>query len=127
MRFHGLQSPAYYRRAVGSILGSIDGSATVIVTSDDPSWVARELRFDVPTVHAELEAPLSTVDSLALMSRCDHHVISNSSFSWWGAWLASSAGQQVIYPQNWLVDRAVDAAFRFPSTWRAFAGEGSPA
>ncbi len=39
---------------------------------------------------------------LALMTKCRHHIIANSSFSWWGAWLADHPGQLVIAPSLWL-------------------------
>lgn len=124
--FHGLQDVAYYRRAVETIAIEVGGRITAVVVSDDPQWAERDLKLDVPVVHAEAESPLSQHETLALMSRCHHHVIANSSFSWWGAWLAQHASQRVIYPERWFLRHEVDPKFRFPSTWRAFASDGRP-
>jgi len=49
---------------------------------------------------------VNDVAELLIMSRCKHHIIANSTFSWWGAWLASDKNQKVIYPlpskeNNW--------------------------
>ena len=115
---HGLQGADYYRDAVTSIVRAVNGPVTAVVLSDDPTWAAENLRLDVPAVHAEAAAPLTTIDSLALMSRCAHHVIANSSFSWWGAWLAEHDGQQVVRPRRWFATRKVDEHARFPAHWR---------
>ena len=52
---------------------------------------------------------------LFLMSYCDNHIITNSSFSWWGAWLNKKTSKKVIAPKQWLVnDKCVDL---IPKQW----------
>lgn len=118
--FHGSRSADYFRRAVHSIVERTGDRVCVVVLSDDPAWADANLQFEVRTIHAELDHPLPTVEALAVMSRCQHHVIANSSFSWWGAWLAAWEGQHVIHPEPWFLGREVDRGFRFPPHWEAF-------
>lgn len=116
---HGFQSAAYFQRSVARISALCESEPVVIAVSDDPRWVADNIDFGVETLHAELQGPLHPTEALSLLSCCDHHVISNSTFSWWGAWLAEKPRQQVIYPSRWFVEREVDPSFRFPSHWKS--------
>ena len=43
---------------------------------------------------------------MRLMSLASHHVIANSSFSWWGAWLDPSPEKIVVAPERWFFDEA---------------------
>ena len=114
---HGALSSGYHRRAVKRIADDL-GDAVALVFSDDPEWTIENVRLDIETVHAEATESLSAVETLALMAHCNHHVIANSSLSWWGAYLAGAESQRVTYPDRWFLDRPIDPAFRFPQHWR---------
>jgi len=80
----------------------------VLVFSDDPGW-CREQEIFGDERFSIAEDNSSDCD-LCLMSMCKYHIIANSSYSWWGAWLAKS--KQVYAPQNWFgggcLDKEVD-------------------
>ncbi|HUW03296.1 MAG TPA: alpha-1,2-fucosyltransferase, partial [Acidimicrobiales bacterium] len=70
----------------------------VIVFSDDPDWCRANLSGIHPA--AVLEAGRDVVD-LAAMALCEHHIIANSSFSYWGAMLAQDPSAVHIHPDRW--------------------------
>lgn len=83
----------YYKKA----LEQFSEDRTVIVFSDDPEWCkSQELFSDDRFLVSENN---SNYVDLCLMSLCKEHIIANSSFSWWGAWLAKS--KKVIAPSKW--------------------------
>ena len=83
----------YYDKA----LAEFPTSVPVLIFSDDPEWCGeQEIFSDDRFLIAEGNS--SYVD-LCLMSLCEGHIIANSTFSWWGAWLANS--QKVVAPSVW--------------------------
>jgi Glycosyl transferase family 11 len=89
---HPTQDIEYYRQALNQM-----PDLPVIVFSDDPEW-CNEQEFFSSDRFAVSEGNTTDAD-LCLMSLCKYHIIANSSFSWWGAWLAKS--EKIIAPQNW--------------------------
>jgi hypothetical protein len=83
----------YYEQA----LSKFDSDRTVIVFSDDPKWCMEQDLFSSDRFLVS-ENQSNYVD-LCLMTLCSDHIIANSSFSWWGAWLANTS--TVIAPNNW--------------------------
>lgn len=109
--FHGLCSPAYYEAAVKRI-AELHGAPELIVFSDDVAWCKQHLNFPLPIHFFETG---SAAEDLYLMSRCKHHIIANSSFSWWGAWLNDTKQKTVIAPKTWFA--GADDKHIIPSTW----------
>ena len=83
---------SYYRKAMGVI-----GSKYYMVFSDDIKWCKENLTGD----NIEYSEGKSAVEDLALMSSCEHQIIANSSFSWWGAYLSKNPYKIVICPNKW--------------------------
>jgi hypothetical protein len=91
-------SAQYYEKAITEIRARVD-SPQFIIFSDNPTWV--KANYSVFNADLVLENDRgSDWEDLVLMSQCKHHIIANSSFSWWGAWLADSRDQVVIAPKN---------------------------
>lgn len=76
--------------------------ARFFVFSDDPDWADAALRIpaDRKCLVRNPEKGLDHED-LYLMTQCRHHIIANSSFSWWGAFLARHPDQNVAVPSRW--------------------------
>ena len=110
---HGVCSPAYYQRAI-SLLRERYEDLRVFVFSDDPAWCRANLSLDGATfVEGNGAAPECDI---FLMAQCRHHIIANSSFSWWGAWLADQPGT-TIAPRPWFSDGTLRDDDLIPSAW----------
>jgi hypothetical protein len=99
---HGIQGERYYRSAVACFESDVGHEAELFVFSDDAAAAEMVLSF-VPKsrlVHVRGDPALPWED-LTLMARCRHHIIANSSFSWWGAWLNASPDKIVVAPRAW--------------------------
>lgn len=82
----------YYGKAMQMI-----SSKYYIVFSDDIAWCKANFKGS-NIIFSEGKSP---VNDLALMLSCEHNIIANSSFSWWGAYLNKNPSKIVIAPQNW--------------------------
>ena len=119
---HGTLPLEYYVAAISRLRAAV-ALPHFFVFSDEPEWSASHL----PLLVGEATFVSHNVGSqawqdLMLMSRCRHHVIANSSFSWWGAWLAGAGAESgtVVAPRRWFADAsdAASTADRFPSHWK---------
>ena len=81
------------------------------------NWVKDNLKTDLPMTFIEHNQGKRSYEDMYLMSQCKHHIIANSSFSWWGAWLNPSKEKIVIAPKKWFFDSDKDESDIIPETW----------
>lgn len=128
--YHPLRSMEYY--AAGLALA---GDGDVIIFSDDPEWCREHFEAETgrkvahyyegvarPREYADRvayeTAPVLDWIDLQLMARCERHVISNSTYAWWGAFLSPDPAP--MYPSNWFgwrVSPWTDSSLMFPGSW----------
>jgi len=113
---HATCSAEYYVRAMNRLVGSAPVDC-FFVFSDDPEWSRANLRSTAPITFVDHNGNDAAHEDLRLMSICRHHIIANSSLSWWGAWLNPSPTKQVIAPKLWFLDPAMDPPDLIPDTW----------
>lgn len=90
---HPVQLIEYYKEA----LSHFDENFPVIVFSDDHEWCGSQEMFSGDRFF--ISQGEDAVADLCIMSMCNYHIIANSSYSWWGSWLANS--KKTIAPKNW--------------------------
>ena len=93
---HPLQSLEYYQNALNHFN---DKEYAYVIFSDDISWCKEYFGEDERIYY--IDGNVDFVD-MCMMSLCDHNIIANSTFSWWGAWLNNNPNKIVIAPSNWL-------------------------
>ena len=91
----------YYMKAVEYIRKNVE-KPTFFIFSDDLEWCKNSLGFLDNCVF--VDSTRTEIDDLKLMSFCQHNIIANSSFSWWGAWLNQNCKKTVIAPKDWLLN-----------------------
>lgn len=103
---HGTCSLEYYTKAIEYIKTQI-GEINIFIFSDDISWVKENLHhkniYFVESYNNRIPH-----EDIYLMSLCSHHIIANSSFSWWGAWLNQNENKIVIAPKRWFNDKKME-------------------
>ena len=115
-RFHGTCPPDYYERAVSHIARRAS-PLHFFIFSDDPAWARKNLTLDHPATYVEHNGPDKGHEDLRIMTHCKHHIIANSSFSWWGAWLSNTPGKIVVAPRKWFADEKIRTEDLVPDPW----------
>lgn len=102
----------YYSNALSAISVRVD-NPKYFIFSDDPKWVKKN--YKLSGFYVEGNAENDSWKDMLLMSACKHNIISNSTFSWWGAWLNSNNSKLVLCPNKFIASDTVTDVY--PETW----------
>lgn len=110
---HTQPSLEYYQLAIDHIKRE-NPLTKFLVFSDDIEWC--KTVFDKDFIFIE---GLEDWQELTLMSMCDNNIITNSTFSWWAAWLGEDPGKTIIAPATWFgPEGPQDQQDIIPTRWR---------
>ena len=103
--YHPICTKEYYQAAREKVKGPY------MLFSDDPAKALEIFGHECKVFEGD------TMDTLKMMKACKAHIIANSTFSWWGAWLSGSS--EVVAPARWFGDAAqgLDASHIIPVRW----------
>lgn len=115
----------YYRLAWKMALEEFEG-VEFFVFSDDIEYAQKHLPLDGVRHFIAHNDTATAFQDLRLMAACRHHIIANSSFSWWGAWMDPKPGQLIITPKYWR--NTADSYYPdlFPASWRLVDNRDRP-
>lgn len=113
---HGVCILDYYSRAMEAMAQCLE-EPHFFIFSDDIQWGKDNLPRDYPLTFVDINGPDRDFYDLFLIRHCKHHIIANSSFSWWGAWLSDHPGKLVYAPQKWFQGYSHDTRDLLPEHW----------
>jgi hypothetical protein len=113
--YHGTCDPHWYRQAMDMMEGWID--PIYFVFSDDPAWARENLVMRRPAHFVQPSDDGRDFEDIHLMALCRHHIVANSSFSWWGAWLNPRDDKRVVAPTQWFRQPGIDTSNLLPANW----------
>jgi hypothetical protein len=117
-KFKGSCDASYYRHAVAHFK-SLYPKARFLVFSDDVN-AARKILSGDETIAFHNDIGETPIETMLQMAACQHHIIANSTFSWWAAWLNPNISKQVIAPRHWFsrrYGRKHDLGDILPPSW----------
>lgn len=107
----------YYQSAIQYFCNQIS-KAHFVIFSDEPNWVVKNFPLPPHFTLVDWNLNENSFRDLQLMTQCSHHILANSSFSWWGAWLGKNKNKIVIAPaQWWHIDNPIRDQFIVPTNW----------
>lgn len=113
---HGVCDMDYYFCCVEHITKKAK-NPHFFIFSDEPQWARDNLKLSYPTTLVDHNKADKNYEDLRLMSHCRHHIIANSTFSWWGAWLSQNPEKIVLAPSRWIKSKKYDSKDLIPEKW----------
>jgi hypothetical protein len=107
---------AYYNNALAALQENLPHLKLYVFT-DDLKWVKENLALPIPFTLISGVQTRSMYEDFQAMLSCKYHIIANSSFSWWTAWLSAREGKKVIAPKQWFKNGPTDTQDLVPKSW----------
>lgn len=107
----------YYKQAMQFFRKKISNPKFLFI-SDDLTWCKEFFKGEDLLFLDNLEWNADYLQ-LYLMAQCDHQIIANSSFSWWGAWLNTNPTKIIVRPLKPFQDSSLLYENYYPTTWIA--------
>lgn len=114
--FHGVQDTNYYLQALDYIDAQSTKSKFVFVATDDVQWAKENFKSHHSFTYIS-RTEIHDFEEILIMSKCDHFIISNSSFSWWSAWLGQYSNKIVVAPKKWIKNPNISTPDIIPDEW----------
>ena len=113
---YGVCSLQYYKKSINYFLKRFK-HINFFIFSDDILWVENNLP-KMNNVHfVKHEEECHPYEEVFLMSKCNHNIIANSTYSWWGAWLNNNPAKIIIAPEKWFKDTQIVIKDLIPENW----------
>jgi len=104
----------YYQKAISYINAHIE-NPYFYVFSDNIEWAKENIK-NINATYIDWNKKDKSYIDMQLMSMCNHNIIANSSFSWWGAWLNNHKDKIVIAPEKWMPHTNIEIEL-LPEKW----------
>ena len=122
---HPIMTYEYYINSLDRIITLIGDNFKVLyfcqdVDEDDVNKIISKIKYNYENIQFEkVKNDLPDYEQLLLMSCCDHNIIANSTFSWWGAYFNNNENKIVCYPSIWFAGELLkyNVADLFPDKW----------
>ena len=117
VKFQGALETVFYKDACEYLFARFPKEyLKFYVFSDGVEWARSNIVTGGETEFVS-NPQISDHEEIYLMSICSHHIVANSSFSWWGAWLNPNKDKIVIAPKKWLADSSFKTTDAVPPEW----------
>ena len=107
--------PAFYRNAIERMAEQMENPVFYLF-SEDPDWILNAVK-DLPFQFRLMnyQSPDKGIEDFELMRSCKHQIISNSTYSWWAAWLNDNPNKIILRPSSGLSE---DTSEFWPPEWQ---------
>ena len=120
-KYQNICTLEYYQKAIALFREKFPGETRFFIFTNDMPWAKEHFQGD-DCCFVEGNTGAESYRDMQLMSLCSHHIIANSSFSWWGAWLNQNPEKIVIAPEKWENGTEDDQQDIIPENWIRIKG-----